>query len=158
MFEMNNVFKMCPFHFVPVCSLSSNQLGDKGTVALAEALTVNHTLLSLQSVFYPSSITIDSAVCCYCVESPWLCVTGFKSWLLYSFLSGRLQSNSISNRGMTALTRALRMNRGLVSLKWVSHRNTHTAFLWWLESKLGWDATLQHVHLVQEKIVGLVRE
>lgn len=111
MFEMNNVFKTCPFNFVPVCSLCSNQLGDKGTVALAEALTVNHTLLSLQSVFHPSSVTIDSAVCRL------ICVSGFKSSLFYSFLSGRLQSNSISNRGMTALTRALRMNRGLVSLK-----------------------------------------
>lgn len=157
---MNHVFKTCPFHFVSVCSLCSNQLGDKGTVALAEALTVNHTLLSLQSVFSASTITVDSAVCCYCVESPWLCVTGFESWLFYSFLSDRLQSNSISNRGMTALTRALRKNRGLVSLKWVSHRNM--LFLWPdsfpVESKLSRDATPQRVHFDQEKIVGLVRE
>lgn len=38
--------------FFRVCS---NQLGDKGTVALAEALTVNHTLLSLQSVRFDAS-------------------------------------------------------------------------------------------------------
>lgn len=56
--------------------LSSNSVGDNGSVALAEALKVNHSLQSLD-----------------------------------------LQSNSISNTGVSALTAALCSNKGLTDLK-----------------------------------------
>lgn len=109
------VFKMRPFCCGPACSLCSNQLGDKGTVALAEALTVNHTLLTLQSVYSYNTISFSDVLSLsQVIDSAWLYL---KDGSFFSFSSTRLQSNSISNRGMTALTRALRMNRGLVSLK-----------------------------------------
>lgn len=110
---MKSLLNVSAVFFVLVCSLCSNQLGDKGTMALAEALTVNHTLLSLQSVQSAPSVTLElqmlliSDAVCQVIRDR-LCLT-------LSF--DRLQSNSISNRGMTALTKALRLNLGLVSLK-----------------------------------------
>lgn len=99
---------MSAVFFVLVCSLCSNQLGDKGTMALAEALTVNHTLLSLQSVQSAPSVMLELQMLLISDAVDRFCLT-------LSF--DRLQSNSISNRGMTALTKALRLNLGLVSLK-----------------------------------------
>lgn len=60
----DHVFETRPFCCGPACSLCSNQLGDKGTVALAEALIVNHTLRTLQLVFNATSIQFHSATCC----------------------------------------------------------------------------------------------
>ncbi|OXB60051.1 hypothetical protein ASZ78_000954, partial [Callipepla squamata] len=79
--------------------LSSNSVGDNGSVALAEALKVNHSLQSLEPSHPKHNPT---AMARLSPPNTAFCVS--------------LQSNSISNSGVSALTAALCSNRGLIDL------------------------------------------
>uniref|UniRef100_A0A4W6G2Q2 NLR family CARD domain containing 3 n=1 Tax=Lates calcarifer TaxID=8187 RepID=A0A4W6G2Q2_LATCA len=92
-------------------NLRNNNIGSKGAKFLAEALKMNQVLVSQCLVASALLIALHSKVCLV-----WVCLSVHSLQLHLTFLFRRLQSNSISNRGMTALTKALRLNRGLVSL------------------------------------------
>ncbi|KAK7919736.1 hypothetical protein WMY93_011020 [Mugilogobius chulae] len=78
---------------------------------IAEALKTNRTLKKLMSCTLAEALTTNHTLLFYSKHSPPSAAVQLSDIFIV-----QLQSNSISNKGMTALTEALRLNHGLLSL------------------------------------------